>query len=65
MVILTRMFAWRGALVNFKPDTFLRLAPLGIPSPPALEIPACRQTSPAQGPAQTHSGDGREELDLG
>src|ERR1700758_5111276 len=24
MVILGRMFSWRGALVNVKPDTFLR-----------------------------------------
>jgi len=24
MVILGRMFSWRGALVNIKPDTFIR-----------------------------------------
>src|SRR5215831_190495 len=32
MVILGRLFAWSGALVNVKPNTFHPLAPQGIPS---------------------------------
>jgi hypothetical protein len=48
--------------VNVKPESG---ASPGIPSPLALQITACRQTSPAQGPAQTHPGDGRGESDLG
>jgi hypothetical protein len=41
MVILGRMFSWRDALVNVKPDTFHPLAPKRIPSVVALEITAC------------------------
>jgi hypothetical protein len=58
-MILARMFAWRGALVNFKPDTFLRWHCKGF------RLLRRWKSRPAQGPAQTHSGDGREELDLG
>ena len=32
MVILGRMFSWRDALVNVKPDTFLRWHRKGVPS---------------------------------
>src|SRR6516164_9361077 len=65
MVILGRMFAWRDALGE-RPARYLPpLAPQGIPSPLALEIPTCWQTSHPQGPAQTHSANGRRESDLG
>jgi hypothetical protein len=65
MVILGRMFAWRDALVNVQPDTFILLAPHGIPSPLALEITTYWQASNTQGPAETHPRDGRGESDLG
>jgi hypothetical protein len=41
------------------------LAPQGIPSVLALEIPASWQASNAQGPAETDPRDGRGESDLG
>jgi hypothetical protein len=54
MVILGRMFAWRDALANVKPDGSSGTAK-EIPSALALEITVRRQTPPAPGPAQTHS----------
>jgi hypothetical protein len=54
MVILGRMFPWHDALVNVKPDTFLRWHRQGFPSILALEIKAGWQTSSAQRLALTH-----------
>ena len=65
MVMLGRMFSWRNALVNVKPDTFLRWHSKGFRSPLAPEITTCGQTSNPQGSAQTHTGDGRGESHLG
>jgi putative transposase len=60
MVILGRMFSWRDALLNDKPDRFIRLAPERIPSVVALETTACWQTSHTQRPGETHWRDGAE-----
>ena len=54
MVILGRRFAWRDP--GERAARYLRpLAPQGIPSPLALEILACRETSNTQRPTETHS----------
>jgi hypothetical protein len=53
MVILARLFAWRGTLVNVKPDTFLRWHRKGFRILWRWKITTCRQTSPAQGPSET------------
>src|SRR6516165_5769308 len=45
MVILGRMFSWRGALVNIKPDTSSAGTAMDSVFLLALEIPACWQTS--------------------
>src|SRR5215467_10520201 len=58
MVILGRMFSWRDAgerQTRYLPP----LAPQGIPSLLALEIPAGRQTANPHASAQTHPRDGR------
>ena len=44
MVILGRRFAWRDALVNVRPDTFVRWHRKGFGLLLALEIPASWQT---------------------
>src|SRR5262249_4635715 len=64
MVILGRMFSWRDAPADVKPETPIRWPP-GVSPPRALEITAARPASPAQRPAPTHPGDGRGESDLG
>jgi hypothetical protein len=64
MVILGRMFSWRGALVNVKPDTFLRWHRKDSVSSGAGN-PGPWQTANPQGSAQTHSRNGRGEPDLG
>ena len=62
MVILGRMFSWRDALVNVKPDTFIRWHRKGFR---LLWRWKSRQTSNTQRPAETHRRDGRGKPDLG
>jgi hypothetical protein len=62
MVMLGRLFSWRDALVNVQPDTFIRWHCKGFR---LLWRWKSRPTANPQGPAETHSRDGRRESDLG
>ena len=58
MVILSRMFPWRGSLVNVKADTFIRWHRKRIPLVLAVEVQTLRQTLSAQGSAESDPTDG-------
>src|SRR5215472_15172884 len=65
MVLLGRVFSWRDALVNVKPDTFLRWRRQGFRLFRRWKSRACRQTANPQRLAPTHPRNGRGESDLG
>jgi hypothetical protein len=65
MATLSRMFPWRGALVNVQADTLIRWHRKGFPAVLALEIEADRKTWFAKEPAAIDPADGGRECDLG
>jgi len=65
MVILGHMFAWRDALVNVQPDTFIRWHRMGFRLLWRWKITTSWQAWNTQGPAETYPRDGRGESDLG
>ena len=50
MVLFSRFFAWQNALVNVKPETFLRLASKRLSSTLATEVEAAREATRAHQP---------------
>ena len=56
LVLLSHGFAWKDALVNIKPKTFIGVASRGIPTLLALEITP-RATTDTAGTACTHPGN--------
>ena len=62
MATLSRMFEWRDALWNVKPDTLIRWHRKGFR---LMEIHSNGTTAAPKGPAPTHPRDGSRECDMG